>query len=154
MVQPIILRHVFLLTMTEMQDVHGLIKALASESKRFEAADILISLGSKAVEPLLAALAFDNWKIRGNAAWALGEIGDRRAVMPLIEALEDDVPEVRATAGRAIQNIGTPAIEPLAMTLNSDRLKNKALARFVLSSLKKDTGDMDDGQRYATIKPI
>lgn len=145
--------HGFLLTMTETQDVHGLIKALASESKRFEAADILISLGGKAVEPLLAALKFDNWKIRGNAAWTLGEIGDQRAVVPLIEALEDDVPEVRATAGRAIQIIGSPAIEPLAMTLNSGRLKNKGLARFVLSSLKKEPCDMDESKRYVSIKP-
>ena len=122
--------------MSEKQDLSGLIPALASENARFEAADRLISMGSKAVEPLLTALTFENWKVRGNAAWALGKIGDARAVGALVEALGDDVPEVRATAGRALLNIGAPSIEPLREAAERGNGRKKGLACCVLSCLE------------------
>jgi len=121
--------------MTEKQDLSGLIWALASESMCFEAANTLISMGSKAVEPLLAALKFENWKVRGNAAWTLGKIGDARAVGALVEALGDDVPEVRATAGRALMNIGEPSIGPLREAAEHGDKRKKSLACCVLSCL-------------------
>jgi len=122
--------------MPDEREIPELINRLAIDNHRFEAADALISFGAKSVEPLLAALKIDNWKIRGNAAWTLGKIGDHRAVKPLIDALCDEVPEVRATAGRAILNIGTPAIQPLSESLDNARIKNKRLASCLLSSLK------------------
>lgn len=124
--------------MSDKQDLSGLIRALATESMRFEAADMLITMGSKAVEPLLAALKFENWKVRGNAAWTLGKIGDARAVDALIEALGDDVPEVRATAGRALLNIGEPSIEPLRRSIEAGDPRKKSLASCVLSCFGGD----------------
>jgi bilin biosynthesis protein len=124
--------------MSDKQDLSSLIKALASESKCFEAAVTLISLGGKAVEPLLAALSFDNWKIRGNAAWILGKLGDARAVEALIKALGDEVPEVRATAGGALINIGEPAIGPLQKFIEKGDSTSKGLAAGILSCIDKD----------------
>jgi HEAT repeat protein len=43
---------------------------------------------SAAVPTLCAALKIESAELAGIAAWALGEIGDKRAVDPLIEALE------------------------------------------------------------------
>ena len=40
------------------------------------------------MEPLIAALKDENPGVRTEAAKALGEIGDARAVQPLIEALK------------------------------------------------------------------
>lgn len=52
----------------------------------------------------------------GNTAWALGKIGDTRAVEPLITALDD-----RDAQGAAIQALGqigdTRAVGPLVMVL-------------------------------------
>jgi HEAT repeat protein len=137
--------------MSDRQDLSSLIKALASETMRFEAADALISLGGKAVEPLQAALKLENWKIRGNAAWILGKIGDARAVDALIDALNDDVAEVRGTAGQALINIGEPSYKPLQSRLEKGSLKSKSLASCVLSCLKIDD-DAVQGKRRQILK--
>lgn len=121
--------------MPDEREIPELIDKLAVDYNRFEAADALISQGGRAVEPLLAALKLDNWKIRGNAAWTLGKIGDHRAIRPLIDALGDEVPEVRAAAGRAILSIGKPAIEPLSESVDNARVRNRKLARGLLSTL-------------------
>ena len=44
--------------------------------------------------------------VRWNAAEALGQIGDARAVVPLIDALKDGNPEVRCSAATALGNLG------------------------------------------------
>lgn len=51
--------------------------------------DILIGIGTPAVEPLIAALDSDHKETRDNAAFVLGCIGDVRAVEPLINKLEN-----------------------------------------------------------------
>lgn len=121
--------------MSDAQDFSGLIGALASENKCFDAAEALISAGCNAVEPLISALKFDNWKVRGNAAWTLGQIGDARAVNGLVEALGDDVPEVRAIAGRALIDIGRPSVGPLLKLLERGDVKAKGLISCILSCL-------------------
>lgn len=107
--------------MTDKQDMYGLIKDLAFDSeRRFAAADALVSMGARAVEPLAQALKTDNWCLRGNAAWTLGTIGDPSAVEPLISVLNDEVPEVRVSASGALVNIGKSAIEPLKGAAKKD----------------------------------
>jgi HEAT repeat protein len=66
------------------------------------AADALVQIGSPAVAQLVAALARD--ESRSRAAWALGEIGDARAIEPLTAILHD--PKVRATVVRALESLG------------------------------------------------
>ncbi|MEW6233639.1 MAG: HEAT repeat domain-containing protein, partial [Chloroflexota bacterium] len=58
------------------------------------------------VEPLIAALGDADAEVRRYAAWALGEIGDVRAVEPLIAALGDADAEVRRYAAWALGRIG------------------------------------------------
>ncbi len=46
------------------------------------------------------------FKVRANAAKALGKLNDKRAVPALIEALKDEDPQVRANVSKALGNIG------------------------------------------------
>jgi HEAT repeat protein len=58
-----------------------------------EAARALTPAGGEAVEPLVGALSRKEAEARTNAAWALGAIGDKRAVPPLTETLRRDADE-------------------------------------------------------------
>ncbi|MEO0247749.1 MAG: HEAT repeat domain-containing protein [candidate division WOR-3 bacterium] len=49
----------------------------------------LIEIGTPAVEPPIAALRDSDKNVRERAAYALGEIGDVRAVKPLVDALKE-----------------------------------------------------------------
>lgn len=62
------------------------------------AVDALSKIGSPAVEPLIAVLSHVDKNIRGEAARALGYIGDARALVGLITALEDAEYSVRNNA--------------------------------------------------------
>lgn len=68
------------------------------------------------VEGLIKALKDKDETVRWRAAWALGEIGDARAVEPLIQALKDK--GVRGNAAEALGKIkDTKAVEPLIQAL-------------------------------------
>jgi len=72
-----------------------------------EAARALTSAEGEAVEPLIAALSRKEAEARKNAAWALGAIGNQRAVMPLTETLRhDDDSNVREQAAWALGAVG------------------------------------------------
>jgi HEAT repeat protein len=73
-----------------------------STSPAREAMSALISIGSAAVEPLIAALKNENTDRRKYAAEALGNIEDSRAIEPLINALEDRKTMVRESAHKAL----------------------------------------------------
>lgn len=72
------------------------------------------------VDGLVRALGPENdYDVREDAADALGEIGDARAVEPLIAALGDPDDDVREAAAEALGNIGDPrAADPLRAALN------------------------------------
>jgi len=66
----------------------------------------------------IKALGDEDWRVRMEAAVALGNIGDPRAVEPLIRALGDKDWRVRMEAAVALGNIGDPrAVEPLIQAL-------------------------------------
>jgi len=48
----------------------------------------------------------DEGQVGRKAAWALGEIGDKRAVNPIIEALKDSDGDVRNEAKTALEKLG------------------------------------------------
>ncbi|MGA7076414.1 MAG: HEAT repeat domain-containing protein [Halobacteriota archaeon] len=58
------------------------------------------------VDGLIKALDDTSAEVRIKAAYALGKIGDSRAVEPLIRALDDAAPEVRTGATYALGEIG------------------------------------------------
>jgi HEAT repeat protein len=61
---------------------------------------------------LLHRLNHPDWQIAGEAAWALGERGDKRAIDPLIAALDRDL--VSGRAQDALVKLGDErALEPL-----------------------------------------
>ena len=62
--------------------------------------------GTVAVEPLMAALDDKDSVVRLRAAWALGRIGDDRAVKKLISTLHDGDWSVRMRAADALGVIG------------------------------------------------
>jgi HEAT repeat protein len=60
-----------------------------------QAASALVAIGTPAYEPLTKALSGTAWIARTNAAWALGALGNRRAVPLLSRTLADTEPSVR-----------------------------------------------------------
>ena len=80
--------------------------------------DRCVELGAAAVKPLIAAL---DDKYVNEAAMALGQIGDTRAVEPLIRRLKDQSPIGPHAVTEALGAIGDPrAVEPLSAALSED----------------------------------
>jgi HEAT repeat protein len=70
------------------------------------------------VDALIQTLGDPDERVRWEAAWTLGRIGDPRAVEPLIQALGDPDERVRLGAALALGRIGDPrAVEPLIQAL-------------------------------------
>ena len=86
--------------------VEPLIGELASEELQDQALAALVEMRGVAVLPLIDALKNGTDEIRVKVADALGQIGDRRAIVPLIEALDSDpYKEVKALAAVGLGNI-------------------------------------------------
>jgi HEAT repeat protein len=62
-------------------------------------------MGEPAVEPLIAILDDDDWRVRGTAAWALGNLNDERAIPELEKLLDDESGFVKSGAQSAIASI-------------------------------------------------
>jgi HEAT repeat protein len=76
--------------------------------------------GATAVEPLIPLLKHENWRLRMNAASALGKLGDKRAAEPLIACLQtrEQPEEVRREAAEALGKLGgNEAVQPLVDAL-------------------------------------
>jgi HEAT repeat protein len=70
------------------------------------AAEALLAFGASAVGPLLEVLKSGNGDTRERAAFALGELRDKRAVEPLVLVMQtDDVYAVRTAAATALGQI-------------------------------------------------
>jgi len=70
------------------------------------AAEALLSFGEKAVLPLVEVLKSGNGEAREKAAFALGELRDKRAVEPLVQVMQtDDVYAVRTAAATALGHL-------------------------------------------------
>ncbi len=57
------------------------------------------------IESLIQDLKHEDIEVRKNAAWGLGEHGDKRAVEPLIEALKDSDWRTRRAAANSLGKI-------------------------------------------------
>ena len=86
--------------------VEPLIDELANEELQDNALAALVEMRGVAVLPMIDALKNGTDEIRVKVADALGQIGDRRAIVPLIEALDSDpYKEVKATAAVGLGNM-------------------------------------------------
>lgn len=97
------------------ETVSALVNDLGSQDGmvRVRARGALVTIGARAVSPLVAALGGkDAWQ-RWEAAKALCQIADPAAIKALISALEDDMFDVRWVAAEGLISIGYPALGPL-----------------------------------------
>ncbi|MCY3720807.1 MAG: HEAT repeat domain-containing protein [Candidatus Poribacteria bacterium] len=86
--------------------VKPLIDELKNEDLQDEALAALIEMRGVAVLPMIDALKNGTDEIRVKVADALGQIGDRRAIVPLTEALDSDpYKEVKALAAVGLGNM-------------------------------------------------
>ena len=83
----------------------------------------------------IAALQDEDWGIREDAAIALGQARDPRAVRPLIGALRDSDQAVRTAATSALEYIGEPAVVELGACLRDPELSVQEAAASVLSTI-------------------
>ncbi|MGD1020872.1 MAG: HEAT repeat domain-containing protein [Verrucomicrobiia bacterium] len=104
---------------TSISRVATLLVDLGSDSAvaRNRAYQELVFLGEAAVEPLIGALCTSTEYGRGQAAKALGEIGDSSAAPALAEALADDKFDVRWLATRAVVLLGRAGLTALLQAL-------------------------------------
>lgn len=100
---------------------------------RMRVASSLGKMGEVALEPLLATLSDTNkdWAVRGDAAKALGELGDERAVGLLLNAFEDENVYIRRMVAEALGKLGDISVlEPLIIALeDEDWLIREAVAK-------------------------
>ena len=87
------------------------------------AVEDFVTMGTAAVERLIAALRDDRWRVRESAARALGVIRDKRAVDGLIGALRDRDGAVKTVAAEALGRIGDPKAIKGVMALFKDSSK-------------------------------
>ena len=85
------------------------------------------------IDGLIRALRHEDEEVRLEAAEALGEIGDSRAVEPLIQALKDEDDDVQWGAAEALGKMGERAVEPLIQALKDKNVRS--LATFALGEI-------------------
>lgn len=91
------------------------------------------------IKGLIEALRYKDSEVRCNAAIALGNLGDTRAVKPLIHALQDENSNIQVQAAMALGKIGDPeAVEPLIQALKDE---DGYYARGSIVRALRDLGD-------------
>ncbi len=114
-----------------------------NEDIRWAAASALAQIGAPAVEPLMAALDNKDSVVRLRAAWALGRIGDERAVKKLILTLQDGDWSVRMRAADALGILRAHEATSALLLLLRD--KSADVRRHAIAALTKiaDPGSVD-----------
>lgn len=102
----------------------------------------------KMSEELIGALKSQDGEVRESAAYALAEIGDKKAVEPLINSLDDENPWVRESAAHALAELGdNKAVEPLIKSLHDDN-------PWVRESAVRALGTLQDEQAIEPLKKL
>jgi beta-lactamase regulating signal transducer with metallopeptidase domain len=76
--------------------------------------------GTRLFDPMLAALADRDWRVRAYAAWSLGHSANPRATAPLEVLLDHPVWRVRAAAASALQQLNDPAARQAMVRATAD----------------------------------
>jgi HEAT repeat protein len=85
-----------------------------------------------AIDTLIEATNYHEWRVRWSAVEALGDVGGERAAGALVEAFEDRDLRVRNAASEALQKIGELSLTPLTTAL---RHSDKAVRRAARTTL-------------------
>jgi HEAT repeat protein len=93
---------------TDPAAIHPLIQALSLPDRLMArlAADALIAIGEETVPALIDVLQNNSQGARLEAARALGEIGDPRAIPALFNALDEDSAILEHWAGESLEKMG------------------------------------------------
>lgn len=147
------------------QAVSRLIDALGDTAAdvRKAARAALVKIGESAVEPLIAALKVRDDSISDDVAWALGQIGDVRAVGPLTELLQDPgyagqfgVSAVGALGGVesliAALTTGNTHVKRCAVQLLAATIGDGRSVLPLIGALMDASGDVREGASKALIK--
>ena len=91
---------------------------------RYYAVHLLGNLRDPRAVPILVAL-MDDPEVNATVPWALGQIGDTRAIGPLLDALDEDSPATRVQAIYALEALhAREALPRLTALLNDHRRAN------------------------------
>jgi len=108
------------------RDIKGFLNILKKNSPSYELEREIVDALKEIKEPAINFLVTSlkekiNDPIRYDA-WALGEIGDKRAVEPLIQALKEGNHYLQRAAADALGKIGdSRAVEPLIQALRTEK---------------------------------
>jgi HEAT repeat protein len=131
--------------------INSLIADLASKDGiiRVKARQQLVAYKKRSVAPLIRTLSNKNDWVRWEAAKALSQIGNQKAIKALLEALTDEKFEVRWLAAEGLIRIGRKAIVPLleALVKHSDSYWLREGIHHVLH-------DMNTGKITEVLRPV
>jgi HEAT repeat protein len=103
----------------------------------------LLPLPRRDGRPARSSFTIEDEKLRYQAAKALGDLGDNRAVKPLSVALKDQDSVLRFTAAEALGNLGNVgAVKPLIRTLKDPESVVRGYAVEALGKLR-DVGAVE-----------
>jgi HEAT repeat protein len=114
---------------------------LSDRSVRADASRALAVWATKENVPaLIGALNSDDGQVRRSALWALGRLGDGRAISPVAQRLAD--PGDRAEAGKALVALGPTAAPEVRKLLDHPDRAVRSEAVAVLGRLGGDAADL------------
>jgi hypothetical protein len=103
---------------------------------RYYAVRLLGDLRDRQAVPVLIELLRDE-EVNAIVPWALGEIGDPRAIGPLIEVLGDPDPSMRVRAIYALETLGAREALPRLTSLLSDHARSNFGAQVSVADAAK-----------------
>ncbi|HEY3272576.1 MAG TPA: HEAT repeat domain-containing protein [Methanocella sp.] len=102
------------------------------------AVNALYEIGNVSVEPLVKCLDNPDARVQVNGIYALGRIGDDRAVVPLIAHLATANVDIRTRISDALIKIGRPAIADLIKLLDNNDRDIRWIAAYTLGGIGED----------------
>ena len=103
---------------------------------RYYAVHLLGQLRDPQAVPILVSLLKDP-EVNSTVPWALGQIGDKRAVGPLLNALDDDSPSMRVMAIYALEALNANEALPRLVSLLDDNRRSNFGAQVSVADAAK-----------------
>jgi HEAT repeat protein len=89
----------------------------------------------QALAPLMVATQDTDASVRLKSVYALGQLGDIRAIEAIIERLDDPVQDVQWTAREILEGFGQEALPDLIHALTSESMQVRELAASLLGDI-------------------